>query len=1450
MTDKAYPEWEPKQRLEIARNQFIQGVESASIQLVLMREKPTTVEAALELAQRQLAVETAQKRLHRHPEQRVHSVAEDGAEANALSRSGVSTSGSELLEGLSKQVQRLSEQLSRLQANCERPKPPPRRVPICWSCNERGHVRRDCPRRRPSAGERQRNRPGKFPSPFPSGSMATEAAIAVEGCIGKRPTKLLVDTGSAVTILREDVWKEAVDIRNLEPPLSPVVAANGEQLEICGRSKVSLQVGSTHACYPVLVARNITQECLLGADFLEDFGCIINLRERTLMIGETPVPLQFRKGLLASTCHVSCAETTVVPGRHQLELPVQLCQSKEEAGEFVGILEPEMLFMERRGVLIARSVHSISAGKERSLVRILNPSPAPVTIHQNEKLGVLQPLEAALESATIEEAEPKSSRGEVEKAVRQLQAQTQGLSEAENAALEALLFKFSDIISLHSHDLGKTSIVRHNINTGGAMPIKQAPRRLPYHQRELVRKLLDEMIQQKIVEPASGPWSSPIVLVSKKDGSPRFCVDYRRINSLTRKDAHPLPRIDDTLDALSGAKWFSTIDLASGYWQVEVEPSDREKTAFATPFGLHQFRVMPFGLCNAPSTFQRLMELVLAGLHWSTCLVYLDDIIIYSRTIDDHLKHLQEVLERLRAAGLKLKPSKCYLLQKSVHYLGHIISEHGVATDPQKTHCVKQWPIPMCVAELRQFLGLATYYRKFVRNFAQVASPLYRLTERNKTWTWNEECEVAFCTLKERLTSAPILAFPNFTQPFILDADASTYGLGAVLAQTIDGKEQVVAYASRTLTKAERRYCATRREMLAMVWAVRYFRPYLYGRLFTARTDHNSLKWLQNFRDTEGQLARWLEILAEYQFTVEHRPGKRHGNADALSRTPCTQCGRQEEPGEDSVETITVADASPPQGDSVESITVAASCPPQGSNPSQGDNHELRSWAPAWSPEEVESFQRADPSLGPVLQWLASDSIPTTFPRDSSHGVQTLWAQRQQLILKEGILYRKWEDVPRKGHSQHLQLVLPHELVPTVLEALHNHSTAGHLGITKTLQKVRYRFYWPGQRRDIEDWCRACDDCASRKHPPKPHCAPLQSDLHGIPLQRVAMDILGPLPETERGHKYVLVIADYFTKWTEAFPMPNMEAHTVANLFVYHFICRFGAPDYLHTDQGRNFESALMSEVCKLLGVSKTRTSPYHPQSDGLVERFNRTLLNMLSVVAKDNEHDWDLQVPLVMMAYRTSVQESTGATPFSLMFGREARLPIDVIFGPPPGEKPASPSQYALLLRQRLEAAYHCVRTQLSLQQRRQKTLYDQKASGAPYCVRDLVWLHCPAVARGHSRKFHRPWQGPYNVVKVITDVLYRIQQVKHPRRRVVVHYNRLKAYQGRLNKTFNESPSLSPAPIHRSDPAPQPDSDIDEPVIILQPPSRQQIPEEPPLRRSSRLRRPPDWYGDTVSY
>jgi len=377
------------------------------------------------------------------------------------------------------------------------------------------------------------------------------------------------------------------------------------------------------------------------------------------------------------------------------------------------------------------------------------------------------------------------------------------------------------------------------------------------------------------------------------------------------------------------------------------------------------------------------MELTLSGLHWTTCLVYLDDIIIFSRTVEEHLERLREVLERLKDAGLKLKPSKCHLLRKSVGYLGHVISEHGVETDPEKTASVANWSTPTDVKDLRQFLGLASYYRRFVKNFSQIAAPLFQLTQKGKNWCWNQDCEQAFVTLKDKLTTAPVLKFPSFDHEFILDADASAKGLGAVLSQQINGSEQVVGYASCTLTKAERQYCATRKEMLALVWGIRHFRPYLYGRCFKARTDHNSLRWLKNFREPEGQVARWLEILAEFDFDILHRPGKQHGNADSLSRGHCQQCGTTLGFGTNVV---------------VEST----------------DN----CWVPRWTTSELCDLQQADPDIQQMAHWINEDTVPERYPQNVSHHLQTLWTQRHFLVLHNQVLYRRWEDVPGGGHDK------------------------------------------------------------------------------------------------------------------------------------------------------------------------------------------------------------------------------------------------------------------------------------------------------------------------------------------------------------------------------------------------------------------------------------------------
>ncbi|GFT22001.1 retrovirus-related Pol polyprotein from transposon 17.6 [Trichonephila clavipes] len=398
------------------------------------------------------------------------------------------------------------------------------------------------------------------------------------------------------------------------------------------------------------------------------------------------------------------------------------------------------------------------------------------------------------------------------------------------------------------------------------------------------------MKNNDVIEPSSSPWASPIVLVRKKDGSTRFCVDYHRLNDVTKKDSYPLPRIDDTLDTLAGNTWFSTQDLKSGYWQVEFHPDDEEKTAFTTGQGQWQFKFMPFGLCNAPAIFERLMETILGGLSYEACLVYLDDIIIVGRSFEEHLKYIRCVLQKQKEANLKLSPSKCHLFRREVTYLGYIISAEGVRTDPDKISAVKEdWNCSMDVHQLRSFLGLCTYYRKFVKNFSTIARPLHKLTEAKQKFIWTVDCNNAFNKLKDALTSAPILAYPEIGKQFILDTNASHESIGAVLSQEIDGQERVIAYFNKCLSKPERNYCVTRKKLLAIVKAVEHFHPYLYGRRFLLRTDHASLTWLLNFKNSEDQIARWIQRLQEYDVEIRHRKGSAHGNADGLSRRPCPE---------------------------------------------------------------------------------------------------------------------------------------------------------------------------------------------------------------------------------------------------------------------------------------------------------------------------------------------------------------------------------------------------------------------------------------------------------------------------------------------------------------------------------------------------------------------------------
>jgi len=922
---------------------------------------------------------------------------------------------------------------------------------------------------------------------------------------------------------------------------------------------------------------------------------------------------------------------------------------------------------------------------------------------------------------------------------------SKNLNEGQREIFIDFLEEFQDVFSKEII-AGNCDVVEHVINLKDSLPIKQVPRRIPFQMREEVNKIIEDMRKQGVIEESQSPWMSPAVLVKKKDGSIRFCVDYRKLNSKTIKDSFPLPRIDGILDQLSGNTWFSTIDLKSGYWQIKINSSDREKTAFSIGNGLWQFTVMPFGLCNAPATFQRLMEKILHGLLFKICLVYLDDIIIFGKNFNEMLNNLKKVFLRIRSANLKINPEKCVLFEKHVKYLGHIISLEGVTTDPEKIAAVKEWPIPHTKKQLRSFLGFSSYYRKFIKGFSSLAKPLYTLTENKNKFIWEEKCQDAFDELKRVLSSSPVLSFPREEGEFILDTDASNIGIGAVLSQKQEGKEKVIAYYSRVLNKPERNYCVTRRELLAIVNSLKFFRHYLLGRKFLIRTDHVSLKWLMSFRELEGQLARWLERLQQYDFDVVHRKGLSHKNADGLSRRMCEteNCQYCEK-----VERKSVSK----QEEIVACVTL--------------EEENLECWR---------QDQKKDPSISIIVQGKETNIRPSHSEIAALDiSAQVYWSYWDALIIKNGVLYKKW--VAPNLETNILQLVVPRHRVKEILEEAHDSSIGGHFGVNKTLEKIRKRFYWATCKQDVENWCRSCKVCVSKQGPSGKGKSPLQIYNVGLPFQRVQMDVLGPLPKTDLGNRFILVIVDCFTKWVEAFPVKNTRAKTIAEVFVREIISRHGVPSEIHTDQGRNFESKLFLELAELLGMKKTRTTALHPQSDGQVERQHQTIINYLTKFISENQKNWDQWIFMFLLAYRSSKHESTGVTPAELYLGRDLRLPLDLLRGNPPelqDQELQTVEDYIKNLKEKIEKIHTYVRGKLSLKSSRVKVQYDRKARQILFEEGQKVWLYNPRRFKGKAPKLQRNWEGPFTVIKKLSDVVYCIQKTLRHRKKVV-HSDRL---------------------------------------------------------------------------
>jgi len=581
----------------------------------------------------------------------------------------------------------------------------------------------------------------------------------------------------------------------------------------------------------------------------------------------------------------------VIPPGHQAHVPVEIARHRRSTASSNWAAEPKQL---APGVVTARVVLNGSA--TRSVIRVVNYSRKSFVADSDLLVGIAAPVtvlsksEPVVNSVVAQGGGVRSLRANRPTAVDTshidciIERLPNDLSQEETRRATEFIRSRAHLFSRGEYDVGRTNIIEHSIDTGDSRPIKQPLRRHATAHLPYIDATVEDMLKNDIIEPAASPWASNVVLIKKKDGGLRFCVDYRHLNNVTYKDSFPLARIDSCLEALGGNTYFSTMDLRAGYWQTVIREGDRDKTAFITRKGQFRFKVLSFGLCCAPSQFARTLELVMSGLTYDICLVYLDDVIVFGKNFDEHLRRLEAVLSRLENANLKLKASKCALFQRRVVFLGHVVSHDGISCDPEKVAVVKDWPTPRTISDIRSFCGLASYYRSFIKGFADIARPLHELTRIGARFEWSDLRQRAFDTLKSSLTTAPILAAPRDEGLYYLDTDASDVALGAVLQQEQEGEIRVIAYASRGLSDAEANYCTTRKELLAVVFGLKKFRQHLLGRHICVRTDNAPLTYLMKTPEPIGQQARWLDVISEFDIAIVHRPGRVSSNADGLSR--------------------------------------------------------------------------------------------------------------------------------------------------------------------------------------------------------------------------------------------------------------------------------------------------------------------------------------------------------------------------------------------------------------------------------------------------------------------------------------------------------------------------------------------------------------------------------------
>lgn len=1153
------------------------------------------------------------------------------------------------------------------------------------------------------------------------------------------PALISADSQASHIFVSPD-WCKRANV-HVTPTHDSVQVGDGRPAPIIGRCTLRISLG----CFAERVTGLVLQgfgphhDIIVGDEFLSTFKAKLNFAEKTLKL---------QKGRRTFTIH-SCATDAQLTARPPPSSSQPIILSALQAKRAL-----------RR------------SAEDAFIVLVRDPSPAldPAEGQEPDPLYSLNPGEPG------REAESHIADGPCDRGL-----------------LRALLQKYAHISPAElpeglppDRGLGTQHLIRLQ---EGAQPPSRRCYRLSPRERAEVEDHVAKLLAKGLAQPSNSPYGAPILFVPKPDGSLRMVIDYRALNKVTVKDKYPIPRIDDLIDQLRGAKVFSALDLTQGYYQLRIAPEDVHKTAFVTPIGLYEYKVLPMGLSNSVSYFQRAMNTIFAPYIGKFMCVYLDDILIYSRTPEEHLQHLESVFKVLAEKQLFIRMHKCTFNATEVKFLGHIVGNNQVKPDPKKVAVVQQWPVPQNVHHLRAFLGLVNYFSKFIDKHAALARPLTELLKKGAPFDMHTPERLdAFEALKTALTTAPVLTIPDMQKPFKLICDASKFDLSGILLQ--DGKP--VAYESRKLKPAEGNYPTHDREMLAAIHCLRTWRCYLDGSRFELHTDHKPLLLFEDQPQLNSRQVRWMQFLALFDLEWHYTKGKENP-ADFLTRMPLlaaltrAQAAAQAPGGEEGSSTA-------PKRSRVEGETsqppVQADKPKQQKQADQPKQKKARVASPAEAKGSgARGTRAADAGTSGSAEAgnkLLSPSL-TAASLKAAIAADPWFADKQNLQslqCRSGLYYLNDALVIPDSASIKRALIAEH----------HNPPARGHPGSDRTVQHLLRSYWWPGITKDVREFVRACNECQRNKSKTvKPGGLLQPMPIPGSKWESVGMDFITGLPCTKAGYDSVLVVIDRLSKLVHLIPTTtNVTATEVARLFVQHVIRLHGVPRSIVSDRDHNFTSNFWKTVCEMWQMKQRMSTAFHPQTDGQTERVNRVLEEYLRSYVNPMQDNWDEFLPLAEFAINDSYQTSIGMSPFFMTYGCHPRMPDTLDL--PSRENPAG-QEYA----ESIDRAVKKARALLKEAQSRQKQHADKKRRELSFEPGDLVLLSTVnlRMRTPGSQKLLPRYVGPFAVEKTVGSSAYQLKLPDAMKCHPVFHVSLLHPYTA-------DGAVQPPPPIYFQDNAP----------------------------------------------